>query len=169
MTAGYSAPRLRGSLANKEWSSWTSVAVAELVLRPPGPSQGRPCRAIRVPHGTVKTGAQRTTTESLMPRVSWPVRTNQQERIPRICLPRMRSLVRTGSARHREPLVLGGHERSASANEHRRSESIHRSNLGRRSSPALGSNPTFTRRGAAARCCHTQEKADTCVLADPYG
>jgi hypothetical protein len=51
-------------------------------------------------------------------------------------------LVRIGSARHREPLVLGGHERSASANQRRRSEAIHRYDLGRRSSPALGSNPT---------------------------
>jgi hypothetical protein len=51
-------------------------------------------------------------------------------------------LVRAGSARHREPLVLTGHERSASANLHRRSKAAHRHNLGRRSSPALGSNPT---------------------------
>jgi hypothetical protein len=46
--------------------------------------------------------------------------------------------VRTAS----EPLVLGGHERSTSANQDRRSEADHRLDLGRRSSPALGSNPS---------------------------
>ena len=50
-------------------------------------------------------------------------------------------LVRAGSARHQEPLVSGGHERSASANPLRRSEAVHRLDLGWRSSPALGSNP----------------------------
>jgi hypothetical protein len=55
-----------------------------------------------------------------------------------VCVP----LVRAGSVGHREPLVLGGHERSTSANQHRRSEALHRLDLGRRSSPALGSNPT---------------------------
>src|SRR5829696_3313025 len=50
--------------------------------------------------------------------------------------------VRAGSARHREPLVLGGHQRSRSASKNRRSQCIHRHDLGRRSSPALGSNPT---------------------------
>jgi hypothetical protein len=51
-------------------------------------------------------------------------------------------LVRAGSARRREPLVLSGHERSTSANQHRRLEVHPRLDLGRRSSPALGSNPT---------------------------
>jgi hypothetical protein len=50
-------------------------------------------------------------------------------------------LVRAGSARHREPLVLGGHERSVSACEDRRSQTIHRHDLGRQSIIALGSNP----------------------------
>jgi hypothetical protein len=41
------------------------------------------------------------------------------------------ALVRAGSVRHQEPLVLGGHERSPSANQHRRSETVHRLDLGR--------------------------------------
>jgi hypothetical protein len=53
-------------------------------------------------------------------------------------------LVRAGSARHQEPLVPGGHERSTSANENRRSQVLHRLDLGRRSSPALGSNPSVS-------------------------
>jgi hypothetical protein len=48
-------------------------------------------------------------------------------------------LVRAGSAGHREPLVSGGQERSTSANQHRRSQAVHRHDLGRRSSPAQGS------------------------------
>jgi hypothetical protein len=67
-----------------------------------------------------------------------------------MCLISMRSLVRARSARHREPLVLGGHERSASANQHRRSEAVHRLDLGRRSSPALGSNPTSSASSTSA-------------------
>ena len=39
------------------------------------------------------------------------------------------TLVRAGSAQHRKPLVLGGHERSRSASENRRSRGRHRSNL----------------------------------------
>jgi hypothetical protein len=41
----------------------------------------------------------------------------------------MGSLVRAGSARHQEPLVLGGHERSLAANENRRSHAYRRSDL----------------------------------------
>ena len=52
-------------------------------------------------------------------------------------------LVRAGSARQQKPLVPGGHERSTSANQHRRSQAVHR-HLERRSNPALGSNPTCT-------------------------
>jgi hypothetical protein len=52
------------------------------------------------------------------------------------------ALVRAGSARHQESLVSGGHERSPSANQHRRSETVHRFDQGRRSSTGLGSNPT---------------------------
>jgi hypothetical protein len=37
--------------------------------------------------------------------------------------------VRAGSARHREPLVLGGHQRSRPASENRRSLGIHRYDL----------------------------------------
>jgi hypothetical protein len=36
------------------------------------------------------------------------------------------ALVRAGSARHREPLVLGGHERSRSASENRRLQAVDR-------------------------------------------
>jgi hypothetical protein len=53
----------------------------------------------------------------------------------------MASMVRAGSARHREPLVLGGHERSPSANQNRRSHGIHRHDLGRQSSMGPGSSP----------------------------
>jgi hypothetical protein len=56
-------------------------------------------------------------------------------------LPKLAVLVFVGSARHKEPLVLGGHERSTSGNQHRRSEAVHRLDLVWRSSPALGSNP----------------------------
>jgi hypothetical protein len=52
------------------------------------------------------------------------------------------ALVRTGSVRHREPLVLGGHERSRPAYKNRRSHSIHRYDLGRRSSMGPGSSPS---------------------------
>ena len=52
------------------------------------------------------------------------------------------ALVRAGSVEHRKPLVLDGHERSVAANENRRSHGIHRSDLGRQYSLALGSNPT---------------------------
>jgi hypothetical protein len=50
-------------------------------------------------------------------------------------------MVRTGSARHQEPLVLGGHERSCSANKNRRSQGIHRFDLGRHNSLGPGSSP----------------------------
>jgi hypothetical protein len=44
------------------------------------------------------------------------------------------TLVRAGSAWHREPLVPVGHQRSPPASENRRSQSAHRLNLGQRSS-----------------------------------
>jgi hypothetical protein len=50
-------------------------------------------------------------------------------------------LGRAGSARHREPLVLDGHERARSAYEGRRSQHIHASDLGRESSSGPGSSP----------------------------
>jgi hypothetical protein len=52
------------------------------------------------------------------------------------------TLVRAGSVRHRKPLVLGGHERSRPVYQNRRSHSIHRYDLGRRSSVAPGSSPS---------------------------
>jgi hypothetical protein len=55
--------------------------------------------------------------------------------------------VRAGSARHWEPLVLGGHERSRRAHKNRRSCCIHRYDLGRRNTTALGSNPTSGHQG----------------------
>jgi hypothetical protein len=51
-------------------------------------------------------------------------------------------MVRAGSARHLDPLVLGGHERSRPVNKDHRSHGVHRSDLDRRISPALSSNPT---------------------------
>ena len=59
--------------------------------------------------------------------------------------------VRGGSAQHREPLVLGGHERSRPACENRRSYSIQSSDLGRRSRMGPGSNPTFDPKAALTR------------------
>jgi hypothetical protein len=50
--------------------------------------------------------------------------------------------VRTGSVRHRKPLVLCGHERSRPASQNRRSQSAHRYDLGRRGGLASGSNPS---------------------------
>jgi hypothetical protein len=52
------------------------------------------------------------------------------------------TLVRTGSVRHRKPLVLCGHERSRRASQNRRSQSAHRYDLGRRGGLASGSNPS---------------------------
>jgi hypothetical protein len=43
------------------------------------------------------------------------------------------ALIRAGSVRHREPLVLDGHERSRSASQEHRSQAVHRYGLGRRS------------------------------------
>jgi hypothetical protein len=40
--------------------------------------------------------------------------------------------VRAGSVRRREPLVLGGHQRSRSASKNRRSQGVRRHDLGRR-------------------------------------
>ena len=51
-------------------------------------------------------------------------------------------MVRAGSARHQEPLVPDGHERSVSANDNRRSQVVHHSHLGRQSSTGQGSNPS---------------------------
>jgi hypothetical protein len=52
------------------------------------------------------------------------------------------ALVCAGSARHQEPLVLGGHERSRPARRDRRSQAVHRYNLRRRSSMGQGLNPS---------------------------
>ena len=67
------------------------------------------------------------------------------------------ALVRAGSARHREPLVIGGRERSRPANQNRRSHGIHRHDLGRRSSLALGSDPTSSDRQYAVEMDATEE------------
>jgi hypothetical protein len=50
--------------------------------------------------------------------------------------------VRAGSARHRKPLVLNGHEWSCSVSRDRRSPVIHRYDLARQSSIGQGSNPS---------------------------
>ena len=60
-------------------------------------------------------------------------------------------LVRVGSVRHGKPLVLGGHERSVSANKNRRSQAVQRHDLGQQSSPAPGSNPTSDPKAALTR------------------
>jgi hypothetical protein len=52
------------------------------------------------------------------------------------------TLVRAGSARHREPLVLGGHERARPVCENHRPQGIHASDLGQRNKAGPGSNPT---------------------------
>ena len=60
-------------------------------------------------------------------------------------------LVRAGSAWHQKPQVPNGHERSPSANEHRRSRAVHHSNLGVRSTIGQGSSPSPSScRGPAA-------------------
>jgi ketosteroid isomerase-like protein len=59
------------------------------------------------------------------------------------CFPSSRQLmapVRAGSARHQEPLVPCGHERSPSVSRDRRSRAVHRYDLGRRSIMGPGSN-----------------------------
>jgi hypothetical protein len=50
-------------------------------------------------------------------------------------------LVRAGSARHREPLVLAGRQRSRPAYKNRRSHGMHRSGLGRPSTHEAGFEP----------------------------
>jgi hypothetical protein len=52
------------------------------------------------------------------------------------------TMVRSGSARHQTPLVPGGHERSRPANHNRRSQGIHRHDLGRRNGTGPGSSPS---------------------------
>jgi hypothetical protein len=67
------------------------------------------------------------------------------ERTVRGCFPSswdLAALVRAWSAQHREPLILGGDERSRWAYQDRRSHGIHRSDLGRPTSLAAGSNPS---------------------------
>jgi hypothetical protein len=51
------------------------------------------------------------------------------------------ALVRAGSVRQRKPLALDGHERSGPANQNRRSQAVHRFDLGRPRSLGPGSNP----------------------------
>jgi hypothetical protein len=51
-------------------------------------------------------------------------------------------LVRTGSARQRNPLVPGGPQRSRPASRNRRPDTTHRYDLGRRRKLSLGSNPS---------------------------
>jgi hypothetical protein len=60
------------------------------------------------------------------------------------------ALVRARSVRRREPLVLGGHERSPSEYENSRSRGLHRYDLGRRNRMGPGSNPT-SRSGVLGR------------------
>ena len=79
-------------------------------------------------------------------------------------------LVRAGSAWHREPLVPGGHERSTSANQHRRSAADHRLDLGRRSSPALGSNPSSNcRMPYRTLACEASRTGDDTTELEPQG
>jgi hypothetical protein len=68
--------------------------------------------------------------------------------------------VRAESARHWEPLVLGGHERSRRAHKNRRSRGIHRYDLGRRNRTALGSNPTSS--ALLLRCLRWSERVPPC-------
>jgi hypothetical protein len=51
------------------------------------------------------------------------------------------ALVRAGSARHRTPLVLAGHQWARPAHKNRRSHGLRRSRLGRPSSSGPGSSP----------------------------
>jgi hypothetical protein len=90
-----SAAPPRGGLPTELVSPWT--------VRAHRPSwcqrrQGRTAvvlagRATRVPHRTDNPGIERTTTVTTTPSMSWPSPHDQPERIPRICLIRMRPLV----------------------------------------------------------------------------
>ena len=65
-------------------------------------------------------------------------------RLPKMLTQTLRGLERdrrAGSVRHREPLVLGGHDRSRPANESRRSHSIYRRDLGSGTSTGPGPSP----------------------------
>jgi hypothetical protein len=55
-------------------------------------------------------------------------------------------LVRAGSARQREPLVLAGRQRSRPADKNRSSHGLHRCGLGRPSRSGPGSNPSVRAR-----------------------
>jgi hypothetical protein len=60
-------------------------------------------RATRVPHWTGKPGIQRTPPVSVTPPISWRSPCWQDERIPRMCLIRVRSQVLGRHDSHPEP------------------------------------------------------------------
>jgi hypothetical protein len=92
--SGVGRPHLRevvpiGSPCEQRRTCWGS----ERLHFAPGPQPFLTGRAIRVPHPRVHPGTQRTTTVTSTPPTSWSSSPDQQERIPRICLIRMRSQV----------------------------------------------------------------------------
>jgi hypothetical protein len=70
------------------------------------------------------------------------------------------ALVRAGSVRHREPLVLGGHEQSRPVDENRRSAHLHVQVLGKHSTATAGSSPPppAQRSQAVTRWVHAEPK-----------
>jgi hypothetical protein len=95
------APHLRevvpiGSPCEQRRTCWGS----ERLHFAPGPQPFLTGRAIRVPHPRVDPGTQRTTTVTSMPPTSWSSSPDQQERIPRMCLIRMRSQVQVQPAHY---------------------------------------------------------------------
>jgi hypothetical protein len=84
----------RGSLQRLCIGAWGPSAV-EVATTPPAERLGSVLsgRATRVPHQTDNLGIERTTTVTSIRPLSWSSSPDQQERIPRICLIRMRSVV----------------------------------------------------------------------------
>jgi hypothetical protein len=78
-----------GSLCEQRRTCWGS----ERLHFAPGPQPFLTSRAIRVPHPRVNPGTQRTTTVTSTSPTSWSSSPDQQERILRMCLIRMRALV----------------------------------------------------------------------------
>jgi general stress protein YciG len=102
-------------------SAWSSARVSACFVRGVTPRQ--PLRVcLSAPGPNFSSRRSRTASKSIPSVASTPVR--------------------TGSVRHRKPLVLCGHERSRPASQNRRSQSAHRYDLGWRGGLASGSNPS---------------------------
>jgi hypothetical protein len=78
-------------------------------------------------------------------------------------------LVRTGSARHRKPLVVAGHERSRWARRNRRPEHHRGQDHGRWSTDSAGSNPSSHKLPRACGSCQRGGCSLLVGLVPPFG